>query len=52
MTPFLRFSDGGSQEKVRVLGPSTEISKLSGGPSGAVENNTQTQLHACAHTLV
>ena len=36
MSPFLRSSDGGSQEKVRVLGPCTVISKLSGGPSGAV----------------
>ena len=36
MTPFLRSSDGGSQEKVRVLGSCTVTSKLRGGPSGAV----------------
>ena len=36
MTPFLMSSDGGSKEKVRVLGPCTAISKFSGGPSGAV----------------
>ena len=41
MTPFLRSSDGGSQDKVRVLGPCTVILKLRGGPSGAVAMHKQ-----------